>query len=207
MDHTDLCRREEAWGGHGDRVCLSQGLLHSRQLLFGNPLLLSLSQITSFTLTLTLAAWGSTAVSLCADVSEKAHRGLRDAQSTRQFVVLRKTTLESQRMENRKSMACEDWEEQLDWEPGSCLWLVGHSELWPGFVFSVLLKTASSETPRTSKLQGETMVSVLVTGMWLVDIWQKSLFFPSLYAYHLHCIFIALCIMKMSLFFFPLNQD
>lgn len=62
-------------------------------------------------LTLTLAAWGSAASSLCTDVRENAHGGLRDAQSNRQFVVLRKTILESERMENRKSMACGEWAE------------------------------------------------------------------------------------------------
>ena len=62
------------------------------QLSLGNPHLLPPveSVIAGLALTLTLAAWGSDASSLHADVKENAHRGLRDIGSNRQFVVLGK---------------------------------------------------------------------------------------------------------------------
>lgn len=91
--------------------CFSEGLAYKDPAFLWK----SLPPVTSracdhcLALTLTLAAWGSAAASLCANIKENAHRGLRDTQSNQQFVVLRKTTLESQRMENRKSMECEDW--------------------------------------------------------------------------------------------------
>lgn len=66
---------------------------HARtQLFLGNPHLLSPAEsvITGLALTLTLAAWGSDAASLCVNVKENAHGGLRDTQNNRQFVVLGK---------------------------------------------------------------------------------------------------------------------
>lgn len=62
------------------------------QLSLGNPHLLPPveSVIAGLALTLTLAAWGSDASSLRADVKENAHRGLRDIGSNRKFVGLGK---------------------------------------------------------------------------------------------------------------------
>lgn len=61
-------------------------------LSLGNPQLLPPveSVVAGLALTLTLAAWGSDASSLHVDVSENAHRRLRDTGSNTQFAMLRK---------------------------------------------------------------------------------------------------------------------
>lgn len=77
-------------GSSKPRHSASQKGWHARtQLSLGNPHLLSPVEpvIVGLALTLTLAAWGSDASSLCADVKENAYRGLRDTGNNRQFVV------------------------------------------------------------------------------------------------------------------------
>lgn len=99
------------WGGLGSSIVF-QKVWHVRtQIFFGHPSPLSpaVPVIAGLAQKLTVAAQGTAAASVCTNGKENVHGGLWATQSNWQCVVLRKTTLEGQKMENRTSIACKDW--------------------------------------------------------------------------------------------------